>query len=49
MINEAFYKFKGFYTDKVDDLIKIWKKIYGGSKLEIVAYESEENLRTLLI
>lgn len=26
MINEAFYKFKGFYTDKVDDLIKIWKK-----------------------
>ncbi|CAK56828.1 unnamed protein product (macronuclear) [Paramecium tetraurelia] len=48
MINDQFYKFKGFYTDNVDDIIKIWKQTLQNSKQEIVTYESEENLKTLM-
>lgn len=50
IINENFYKFKGFYTDNVNEIIKIWRQIpeKQKSEQEIIKYESEENLKALL-
>lgn len=48
MINDQFYKFKGFYTDKVEDIIKIWRQTPEKQRQEIINYESEDNLKVLL-
>lgn len=37
---------KGFYSDKVDKIVKVWRQIV--DKQEIIKFESEENLRQLL-